>query len=105
MKCLALPPQGISIELSNRIRFAPYGKVGDKVFVLGNAKYRHIRSLIFQTIAEAIDYTSNHWAAFHTYTGNGNLAIDNNIAERAVKPVAICSKNLLFLVLIKVEGC
>lgn len=37
MKCLALPQQGISIELSNRIRFANYGKVGDDVFVLGNA--------------------------------------------------------------------
>ena len=37
MKCLALPPQGILIELSNRIRFAPYRKVGDEVLVLGNA--------------------------------------------------------------------
>ncbi len=36
MKCLPLPPQGILIELSNRIRFAPYRKVGDEVFVLGS---------------------------------------------------------------------
>jgi len=36
MKCLPRPPQGILIGLSNRIRFAPYRKVGDEVFVLGS---------------------------------------------------------------------
>ena len=36
------------------------------------------------------------WEALNIYTCDGNLAIDNNIAERAVKPFAIGRKNWLF---------
>ena len=35
-------------------------------------------------------------AALQVYTTDGRLAIDNNIAERAVKPFAIGRKNWLF---------
>jgi hypothetical protein len=38
----------------------------------------------------------NQWEALNIYTCDGNLAIDNNIAERAVKPFAIGRKNWLF---------
>jgi len=38
MKCLALSPHGILIELSNRIRFAPYRKIGDEVFIMRNTR-------------------------------------------------------------------
>ena len=47
-------------------------------------------------MAEAINYTLNQWEALNIYTCDGNLAIDNNIAERAVKPFAIGRKNWLF---------
>jgi transposase len=47
-------------------------------------------------IAEAINYALNQWAALNVFITNGELAIDNNIAERAVKPFAIGRKNWLF---------
>jgi len=47
-------------------------------------------------MAEAINYTLNQWEALNIYTCDGNLAIDNIIAERAVKPIAIGRKNWLF---------
>ncbi len=47
-------------------------------------------------MAEAINYTLNQWEALNIYTCDGNLAIDNSIAERAIKPFAIGRKNWLF---------
>jgi transposase len=44
----------------------------------------------------AITYTLNQWAALNRYVEQGYLNIDNNIAERAVKRVAIGRKNWLF---------
>jgi hypothetical protein len=47
-------------------------------------------------IAEAIQHVRNQWEALTVYTTQGFLAIDNNAAERALKPVAIGRKNWLF---------
>jgi len=47
-------------------------------------------------LGEAVTYASNQWAALNIYTTDGDLAIDNNIAERAIKPFAIGRKNWLF---------
>jgi transposase len=47
-------------------------------------------------IAEAIGYARNQWAALTVYITDGDLAIDNNAAERAIKPFAIGRKNWLF---------
>jgi hypothetical protein len=47
-------------------------------------------------IAEAINYSLNQWAALNVYVTNGDLAIDNNAAERMIKPFAIGRKNWLF---------
>jgi len=47
-------------------------------------------------LGEALTYARNQWAALSVYTTDGDLAIDNNIAERAVKPYAIGRKNWLF---------
>ena len=41
-------------------------------------------------------YARNQWAALNVYVTDGSLAIDNNVAERAVKPYAIGRKNWLF---------
>ena len=41
-------------------------------------------------------YARNQWAALNVYVTDGRLAIDNNAAERAVKPYAIGRKNRLF---------
>jgi transposase len=47
-------------------------------------------------MAAAITYTKNQWNALGVYTSDGDLAIDNNAAERALKRVAIGRKNWLF---------
>lgn len=41
-------------------------------------------------------YARNQWAALNAYVTDGRLAIDNNAAERAVKPFAIGRKNWRF---------
>ena len=46
---------------------------------------------------EAARYTRNQWAALNRYVEDGRLAIDNNAAERLMKPVAIGRKNWLFV--------
>ncbi len=48
-------------------------------------------------IAEALGYALNNWAALVRYTEAGFLAIDNNVAEREMKRVAIGRKNWLFV--------
>ena len=40
--------------------------------------------------------TSSGWAALTLFLEDGRVAIDNNPAERAIRPVAIGRKNYLF---------
>lgn len=47
-------------------------------------------------INEAIGYAINQWQALNVYVTDGNLKIDNNTGERAIKPYAIGRKNWLF---------
>ena len=47
-------------------------------------------------IAQAIGYTLNQWPALIVYTTDGRLSIDNNVAERALRRVAIGRKNWMF---------
>ena len=48
-------------------------------------------------IGKAATYTRNQWAALNRYVEDGDLAIDNNFAERAMRPIAIGRKNWLFV--------
>ena len=47
-------------------------------------------------LGKAIQYCINQWHKLTRYVEDGNLAIDNNRAERAVKPFVIGRKNWLF---------
>ena len=47
-------------------------------------------------LGEAVTYARNQWGALNVYVTDGALAMDNNLAERAVKPYAIGRKNWLF---------
>ncbi len=47
-------------------------------------------------LAKAIRYALSRWAALTRYAGNGQLEIDNNAAERAIRPLALGRKNWLF---------
>jgi transposase len=44
---------------------------------------------------EAVSYALNNWEALRRYTEAGFLAIDNNVAEREMKKIAIGRKNWL----------
>jgi transposase len=46
--------------------------------------------------AKAIDYSLRRWAAFIRYADSGDLPIDNNPVENAIRPIAIGKKNWLF---------
>ena len=48
-------------------------------------------------MADALGYALNNWAALVRYTEAGFLSIDNNIAEREMKRIAIGRKNWLFV--------
>ena len=48
-------------------------------------------------IGKAATYTRNQWEALRRYVEDGDLSIDNNAAERAMKSVAIGRKNWLFV--------
>ncbi|WP_417439188.1 IS66 family transposase [Hephaestia sp. GCM10023244] len=45
---------------------------------------------------KAIRYGTKRWDAFTRFLDDGRLEIDNNIAERAIRPIAIGRKNWLF---------
>jgi hypothetical protein len=47
-------------------------------------------------LAEAVGYCLNRWEAFTAYTTDGRYAIDNNAAERMLRPPVIGRKNYLF---------
>ncbi len=47
-------------------------------------------------LAKAIQYALSRWQALTRYAGDGRLAIDNNVAERALRGIAIGRKNYLF---------
>lgn len=47
-------------------------------------------------IRQAINYTLNGWDALCRYTQDGDFSIDNNAAERLMRPIAIGRKNWMF---------
>ncbi len=47
--------------------------------------------------AKAIDYSLSNWRALMSYLDDGNVPIDNNAAENAVRPLAVGRKNWLFV--------
>ena len=47
-------------------------------------------------LGEAVSYALANWAALMRYTEQGNLAIDNNLAERALRQVVVGRANWQF---------
>ena len=47
-------------------------------------------------LAKAMQYALNRWPSFMLFLDDGRVAIDNNAAERAIKPVLIGRKNWMF---------
>lgn len=48
-------------------------------------------------LGQAITYALNQWEALNRYLEHGALEIDNNGAERAIKPIVLGRKNWLFI--------
>lgn len=59
-------------------------------------KRRKRTNLPKSPIGKAVNYVLNHWRALNHYMMDGCLEIDNNTAERAIKPLVIGRKNYLF---------
>jgi transposase len=55
------------------------------------------RVLPKSSLAKAVTYARNQWAALRRYTDDGRLTIDNNVSERTLRHQAIGRKNYLFL--------
>jgi len=47
-------------------------------------------------LAEAIRYALSRWAGLTRYLDDGRIEIDNNVVERAMRPIALGRKNHLF---------
>jgi hypothetical protein len=47
-------------------------------------------------MGQAISYALSNWSALNCYTEDGDLNIDNNTAERALRCIAVGRKNWLF---------
>lgn len=48
-------------------------------------------------LGEAIGYTLGRWEALCRYVAHGQVEIDNNLIENAIRPTAIGKKNFLFI--------
>ena len=55
-----------------------------------------LQALPKNPLAEALGYVRNQWRALNVYVTDGDLSIDNNVAERALRGTAIGRKNWLF---------
>lgn len=47
--------------------------------------------------AKAVNYTLKRWSSLMRYANSGDLPIDNNPAENAIRPIALGRKNWLFI--------
>jgi transposase len=47
-------------------------------------------------LAKAMRYALNRWNGFTLFLDDARVAIDNNPAERAIRPIALGRKNVLF---------
>src|SRR5690606_32534952 len=59
--------------------------------------FKEIKSTLPKSqIGKAMAYAYGWWAGLSAYLYDGNLHIDNNLVENAIRPVAIGRKNYLF---------
>ena len=64
---------------------------------LGKWIFKEIKNTLPKSqIGKAIAYAYARWDALSAYLYDGNLQIDNNLVENAIRPVALGRKNYLF---------
>ncbi len=57
----------------------------------------HRSALPKSPFGQAVSYARNQWPTLDRYLGDARFTIDNNVAERAVRPLSIGRKNWLFI--------
>jgi transposase len=89
------PCAGMIPEEKRRFRQAHATPLLDGIF----EKLEELRPKTTPTepLRKAIDYTSNQKKALYRYLEDGRLRPDNNLAENAMRPVALGRKNWLFV--------
>jgi transposase len=55
------------------------------------------QSLPQSLLGQAIDYTLSQWPTLEVYLKDGQVELDNNLVENAIRPTAIGKKNWLFI--------
>lgn len=55
------------------------------------------RTLPAGLLGDAIDYALKRWPSLNEYVADGQLEIDNNLIENAIRPSAVGKKNWLFI--------
>jgi transposase len=64
---------------------------------LGKWIFAEIKQVLPKSpIGEAMNYAQNLWDSLSAYLSDGNLRIDNNGVENAIRPLALGRKNYLF---------
>ena len=94
-----LPAPGIMVNLSPQDKFSV--RLKDSVPLLDKIKKKleeHIHDHLPQSpMRQAINYTLGLWKELNTYLQDGRFPIDNNLAENAIRPIALGRKNWLFV--------
>ena len=48
------------------------------------------------SLGKAVAYALSHWQGLTAFLGDGRIEVDSNVVERAIKPVCLTRKNVLF---------
>jgi transposase len=59
-------------------------------------KQQYLETTPKSLIGKALGYSIERWIKLSRYTENGMLAIDNNVVENTIRPIALGRKNYLF---------
>jgi hypothetical protein len=66
----------------------------ERALVRLRASHRHLPQSL---LGQAIDYALGQWPTLTVFVDNGQLEIDNNLVENAIRPTAVGKKNWLFV--------
>ena len=87
--------RGLDAEARRQMRWE-YAKPATRTLHTWLTEHR-IKLAHADATAKAIDYALSNWPALTRYLDDGDIPIDNNAAENAIRPLAVGRKNWLFI--------
>ena len=87
----------VSPKLRAVVRQQQSQPIVERIGSLLRAWKRKQRHLPQSLMGKAIDYTLHLWPHLQIYLSNGQVEIDNNLVENAIRPTAVGKKNWLFI--------